>query len=247
MKTGQGWWSIIAITGLLILTGCISGSAPPKSAPPPPTAPPGAGPSTGVQASRAFFEPHNFPPVSFLAYGIFAFPERAISGTRDRHLMFCEAYLASLPHVVELDIPRREQMVTVWPVNTKELANELNESAEANRVICEKAVDGYHLPTAQKALADAKRTGTNVDGRGPYLLAWSPASSKGEPDTVVLRADLSGLTNHEQALEVMRGWRTDIQQNPELWQEGWSVESLRIKIRNWADRYGAEILALFGN
>ena len=41
-------------------------------------------------------------------------------------------------------------------------------------------------------------------------------------------------------------WVSDIEENQEVWQDGWDVEQLRIAIRNWLDYYGRDILEIFG-
>ncbi|MEX2644398.1 MAG: PRC-barrel domain-containing protein [Acetobacterales bacterium] len=194
-----------------------------------------------ITASRAFLGPHDIPPREFAAYGIVAFPQGAVDDTRDRHRMICEAYIASLPASSELGIPDKDQMVTVWPVVAEEVAVEL-----ASRADCAVAVDRYHLVTALTALRQAAFTGMDISGDGPYLLAWAPPDTKGEPDALVLRADLSDVTTARQALDIFRDWRREIEQKPELWRGGWSMQTLRLTLRLWADKYGPRLLWLFG-
>jgi hypothetical protein len=199
-----------------------------------------------VRASRTFLGPHAFPPEEYAAYGIVAFPALATAETRPRHEFICQAYLATLPRSKDLGVPSEQQMATVWPVSSEEMAKALDDAAHWEQVTCKVAVNNYHLLSALRALRDAEVAGADTSGRGPYLLAWSPASDKGNPDALVLRADLSGVTTEQQAMQILSDWRRDIEQDPSLWKDGWDMEDLAAEIRLWADKHGPEILALFG-
>jgi hypothetical protein len=113
--------------------------------------------------------------------------------------------------------------------------------------LCGIAVDGYDLATARTALHDAARVGMDTSGIGPFLLAWSPSTNKGKPDALVLVADLSDVTTYPQAQEFLLAWSHDIEQDPSVWRNGWSLAKVRMKIRLWADTYGAKILSFAGN
>ncbi len=191
-------------------------------------------------ASRTFIGPDPLPPKGLGAYGIVAFPARIPKDTEKRGLMVCRAYWATLPEVSELNAPLRMQMVTVWPIDDQSLAAKL--AAQRDVGLCEDAVRHYHLPTALIALKQANPRAGAFPGRGPYLLAWSPASKKGEVGAVVLIADLSSATTFDQFSEYFRKWREDIEQSPELWRNGWSIDGVRMAIRDWADRWGESIL-----
>ena len=195
-----------------------------------------------LRASRAFVGPHGYPPVESAAYGIVAFPQRAMPDTHGRYVAICETYAVTLPDSGELDVPRSSQMITVWPVEDSYLARQLNYDRSPN--VCPFAVEHYDLPTAQQALRDAAKAGVDfsIDREGPFLLAWAPSSQKGREDALVLTADLSGISDPAKIREVFRGWREDIEKNPELWQEGWSLEGARIAVRDWADKYGPSVL-----
>ena len=202
-----------------------------------------------VLASRLFAAPHQYPPEEFAAYGILAFGSRASPHDRARHLMICEAYIAGLPHSSELTGPRSseltvplsDQMVTVWPVDLASTSNRLNRMAQNG--LCKIAVERYGLTTARAALLDA---GVDTVGIGPFLLAWSPSTDKGKPGALVLVADLSDVTTYLQAQEFLLAWSHDIERDPLLWRNGWSLEKVRLKVRLWADAYGAKILAFVG-
>lgn len=220
----------------------------PPAGEPPPAEPAAAEPPPAMaveapdapRASRSFFGPHTYPPQAFAAYGIVAFPETAVATTRERHLMACRAYVATLPKPGELSVAPTAQMVTVWPVDSDETAVRL--MAMPGEEPCAEAVAHYHLPTALQAIAQASRRHPLRDGAGPYLFAWAPASAKGDPDAPVLVADLSTAATQTQFNERFRGWRTDIEGNPQLWRNGWSLAELRAVVRAWADTYGPAVL-----
>lgn len=197
-----------------------------------------------VRASRLFAGPGQYPPEAFAAYGILAFPSRATSADLERHMMLCEAYVANLPRTDELGLPVEQQMVTIWPVTEDKIANELNHARDSSP--CETAIRNYGLPVALQAIRDVGRARLRPLGRGPVLLAWSPAAGKGDPEAIVLIANLSDVTTAEQAAALFALWRQDIEANPELWNRGWDIEALRTGIRLWVDRVGSQIFAVLG-
>jgi hypothetical protein len=196
------------------------------------------------EASRLFAGPNQFPPRNYAAYGILAFPSRATSNDRDRYKMFCEAYVAVLPLAWELSVPDSQQMVTVWPMTSDGGAAGLNRARGTD--VCEQAISNYDLVAATRAVYDARQAKAEVDGRGPYLLAWSPSTRKGQQDALVLRADLSNVTTADQAKDRFLRWKKNILDKPELWKSGWNVEGLRIAMMEWLDQYGPKVLELFG-
>ena len=193
-------------------------------------------------ATRIFAGPDQFPPEHYQAYGIVAFPVRAESeASTARQNAICRAWAAVLPSS-ELDreeLPATDrQMVTVWPVATNEVAGELN----MDKAPCDRAVSRYGLVRGQLALRNAAAAGWEVDDNGPYLLAWSPPSLIGSNEAVVLVADLSHVMTYEDAIDVFREWRLDIESDSALWNDdvGWNLDVLREKLRRWADRFGPQ-------
>lgn len=196
-----------------------------------------------VRASRLFAGPGEYPPTDFAAYGVVAFPERATGETKARHMMVCDAYVASLPKPGDLAVPPSQQMVTIWPIASTAFADKARSASDSDA--CGMAVDNYNLPAGQGALLDARAaTDERLDGQGPYLVAWSPPTDKGKSRVVALVFDLSGATTEDQIREYFRRWRGDIEADPALWKGGWSVETVRLKIRDWLDSVGAQ-LAVF--
>lgn len=200
--------------------------------------------SSSINATRIFSGPNNYPPDDFAAYGIVAFPGAAIPQDRDRYIMICEAYVAVVPNAMDVITPLSEQMVTVWPVSSDALGDELTLESDAP---CDRAVSSYSTQAGGMALRDAMRTGVNIGvDRGPYLLAWSPGQHRGTPDAAVLRVNMSYVDSYAQATDVFRRWVRDIEERPELWNNGWSIDSIRLIIRNWADDIGADIAGIGG-
>jgi hypothetical protein len=193
------------------------------------------------EASRLFAGPHQYPPSSFAAYGIVAFPSRATPDDRDRYIMLCEAYAAVLPHATEVNLPRSQQMVTVWPITTDDIADRVNRASREQ--VCGPAVDNYGLVIATEDLKDAAKAGKEgFDGRGPFLLAWSPSPHKGQPDALVL----SDVTTPEEAKARLQSWKSDILEDPAIWDPSWNLQSVKIKMREWVDKYGPKALILLG-
>jgi len=201
-----------------------------------------------VYASRLFTGREGFPPEDFAAYGIVAFSTLATSEDRDTYMAICEAFFSALLNSGDLAADASEQMVTVWPVddrNRPDLTASLN-TTRAQEGSCENAVEYYDIQVARGAIGEAMQTGIELSGRGPFLLAWAPAGTKGSPDAVVLAADMSDVKTVADAKDVLRIWREDIEQDPDLWQNGFSVEKLRVKLRLIVDRYGEGLLRFMG-
>ena len=155
--------------------------------------------------------------------------------------MVCQAYWASLPPSSDLDIPISEQMVTVWPVDDPKPLSVVNDSLDA----CEYAVQHYHLKTSLLALRQARNANVGpFNDRGPYLLAWAPAKKKGDTDTIVLVLDLSHAYTSQNFLEQFRAWREQIEGDPALWNNGFSIEQVRIAIKFWVDNLGSGFLSV---
>src|SRR5262245_47192231 len=135
----------------------------PESAPIAVEAAPNA-PAT-VLPSRAFLPPHDIPPEDFAAYGIVAFSQEATSSTTRRHILVCEAFVATLPAASLTQVPPKQQMVTVWPVDSEPIPAAL----AGSKPDCKVAVERYHLPTALTALKQARtQKGHAFAGEGPY-------------------------------------------------------------------------------
>lgn len=195
-----------------------------------------------VLASRMFAGPGQYPPDQFKAYGIVAFNTRPTGDDKARYDMMCQAYVSRLLYYQDVHAPLQNQMVTVWPIDDAQTAGKINR--EAREKVCADAVPHYGLSIALEAIEAAKRSKAVLDGDGPFLLAWSPGASKGQPDALVLVADMSDVINIVQAKQVFAQWALDIE-DPKLWEPTWNEEKLKLRIRLWVDKWGSKILTFY--
>jgi hypothetical protein len=201
-------------------------------------------PGQTILPTRMFAGPTQYPPQEYKAYGIVAFPSRNTADDKPRFEMICDAYRQSLLHITEARAPHYKQMVTVWPIDSDEEADEINRISREK--VCERAVPRYGLKQAQEAIGDAKQNGASLKGRGPFLLAWAPGAQMGQPDALVLVANLSNIEVSEDATSVFNSWASDIKENPKIWDtHNWELERVRLTIRYWVDRYGEDILSFY--
>ena len=63
---------------------------------------------------------------------------------------------------------------------------------------------------------------------------------------LILMLDLSRVSTYEQALIQLQSWQQKIATNPELLQDGFSIENLRRMVRDWSDQHGQAFLVLIG-
>jgi len=216
--------------------------------PPATASAPSPAPPVLARASRIFGAEAQFPPQGYLAYGVLAFPGRASATTIDRHLTICESFLTKISHVSELpDIPKSEQIVTVWPMETTQDANMAN--AAPRSATCDIAVARYGLALAQRRIDEANlaKPGAIGDGRGPFLIAWNPAYAVGASDQPILVHDLSYVRTSVQADDAIRRWTRHIQVGPPEWGAPGPVEAARLSVRNWADHYGPSALGVLAS
>jgi oligoribonuclease (3'-5' exoribonuclease) len=50
----------------------------------------------------------------------------------------------------------------------------------------------------------------------------------------------------ETVKEAFQRWRQKIERNPQLWKNGWSVDDVRVQVREFADYYGTQLLKMIG-
>ncbi|MDX0760199.1 hypothetical protein GOD62_30530 [Sinorhizobium medicae] len=194
-------------------------------------------------ATRIFAAPEEYPPTEYAAYGIIAFRSLPSPADKVRYHQICLAYYNTLP-ASPPQFPEKQQMVTVWPVTSAKASKKLNEPQPADKA-CETALSDYNLPLGHKAIRAAKIQGKDVDGIGPYLLAWSPSEEYGTDKAVILVADFSNVDTYELAQRIMVAWVNDIESDPKIWEEEFTIERVRSKIKMLVDRYGAEIESFF--
>jgi hypothetical protein len=197
-----------------------------------------------------FAGPGEYPPEDFAAYGILAFRSAVTAQSRPRYLAICEGFIAALPAASTLasrGVALEEQMATVWPLDDAPTARSLN-SGQDTSGRCDRAVSSIDIVVSRDAIAKARRSRPNADftSQGPYVIAWSPSATVGQPGAAVLVWNLSSVTTVEGATRQFSDWAIEIERNPELWRNGWNTTGLRTVIRNWADRWGPSILELLG-
>ncbi|MER8951428.1 fasciclin domain-containing protein [Mesorhizobium sp. M0833] len=200
--------------------------------------------SREIHASRIFAGPNEYPPTNFAAYGILAFRSKATPYDQERQKMLCEAFVNAVLPSSSLVVPTATQMVTVWPMDSAEHAKAATK-ADITKT-CDEALHDYGLAISQKAIRDAIASGVAIDGDGPFLIAWAPPTQMGRPGAVVLKADLSTVTEYKMASDIMHRWVIEIENRPELWKSGTFDRSLIATAREWADHYGSLIFSIVG-
>ena len=190
------------------------------------------------------------PPTVFAACGVVAFGAAATDERRAGYTAICAGYIAGLPMAQLLarrGVSLAQQMATVWPLGTPDLANDLNEANRHDTDVCADVVADTDLVASRDAIAKARRaTGQALAGQGPFLLAWSPSTIFGQAEVPVLVWDMTNVTNATQATDMFSDWAIEIERSPELWADGWNLEKLRSTLRLLADKYGAGVIALIG-
>ena len=194
----------------------------------------------GYVPSRIFSGPSDYPPEKFHVYAIVAFPANGFAKERERHLLHCKAYIASLNNSFRLSRELHKQLVTVWPLNSNNTAYFLNNKTIELDSICEIAVSEYGLSSAQLALRQARMRDSSVKGVGPFLLAWSPAARKGQKDSDMLVMDLSGVNSYDSALKRYVMWAEEIENDPSTWESGWDYDKILANIANSLNQRGRE-------
>jgi hypothetical protein len=94
----------------------------------------------------------------------------------------------------------------------------------------------------QSAIRDATGQGNQLQNRGPYLIGWSPATSRGQKDAVVLVIDMSSYEEQTGFDQAFRFWRQKIVQDPGLWRNGFSTEGIRTTVQDFVNHYGKSII-----
>jgi hypothetical protein len=151
-------------------------------------------------------------------------------------MMACESFVKYLVRQSELKlVPREDQMLTVWPLDNPD-------APEVQADKCDYILDHYALSVADSAIADATQQNGDFHGDGPFLIGWSPSDARGKPDNLVLVVDMSGFNSQERFNYAFQFWKEKIVESPELWRPSWSVEGVRLALRDFADRAGPLIL-----
>ena len=240
------WLLLGAVSGLSACIGAVPSLDKPASSPPSRAGAvvsperPGATASGALRQYRtlrpvrAFLPARAIPPAEVGAYGIVAFGSLPTPASRDRLKKVCLAYLAALPSQdsIPTNIPLRDQMITFFPVRGNPPVNP----------DCDWLIDNYDLFGGTSAIQDAQTQGESMRGRGPFLIGWSPSSTRGIKSAVVLVLDLSPFESQVSFDAQFEFWREKIVDNPSVWRSGFSVERVRLAAHDFADRYGSDIM-----
>ena len=230
-------------------------AAPASAAPssPQPAAPQTAQPSSSsnsgsnsFRATRIFSGPSQIPPEEFRAYAIVAFPDDPLPEEFERFKNICIAYRTVIPATSEVTAPRSEQLVTVWPVDSDVVGSNSTFSL-SDDLSCDLAVKHYGNEIARQAIKDAKAVGHDFgNSDGPFLLAWSPSASKGHRNALTLILDMSLVETRAQAKKAFRFWVNHIEEVPENWYNGFTLERLRLTLLFASETLSAGLLKLVG-
>jgi hypothetical protein len=188
-----------------------------------------------LQPVRAYLRADEIPPVGAGAYGLVVFHSKPTSANRLKLKMVCNSFVAFFPRNETATVPLNDQMITVWPLDNPD-------AKQAKKDDCDYAIDHYDLTASESAISDAQLQHANFDGEGPYLVGWSPSSTRGVPDALVLVMDMSADNSQAQIDHKFLFWKGKIVENPSAWRDGFSVERLRVAIRIFADQYGQAML-----
>lgn len=137
------------------------------------TGPVSLGGEQPLTPTRTFLKAKDIPPQGVGAYGVVAFRALPTTSSRDRLLMVCESFLASLPAQTSLprNVALKDQMVTVWPLSAAQ-------PSSAQLRSCDYLINNYDLFGGLAAIRDAQSQAHPLNGRGPFLIGWSPSSMR---------------------------------------------------------------------
>jgi hypothetical protein len=65
---------------------------------------------------------------------------------------------------------------------------------------------------------------------------------RGVPDSIVLVLDFSEYDRQESIDELFQIWQQKVIENPQLWRQGFTIQTLRLFLREMADDYGKDII-----
>ena len=184
---------------------------------------------------RQYLRAQDIPPADVGAYGLVVFQTRPTPANQKKLTMVCKSFIAAFPRSETAIVPVSDQMITIWPLDEPD-------AAKAKVDDCDFILQHYDLNASESAANDVRIQGATIDGEGPYLVGWSPSNTRGMPDKLVLVVDMSADNNQDAIDHKFLFWKNKIIQNPALWRSGWSLEALRVAIKDFSDQYGKEML-----
>jgi hypothetical protein len=185
---------------------------------------------------RQYLRAPDIPPPEAGAYGIVVLHSKPTPANQKKLMMVCHSFIAFFPRAEFSNVPKSDQMITIWPLDEPD-------AAKAKADDCDFILNHYDLNASESAMNDARNQDATFDGEGPYLVGWSPSNSRGLPDKLVLVVDMSADNSQELIDHRFLFWKNKIVKNPALWRDGWSIESLRVSIKAFSDQYGKDMLS----
>jgi hypothetical protein len=195
----------------------------------------GSSNATPLTPVREYLRAADIPPRDAGAYGLVVFQSKPTDANRTKLKMVCKSFQAFFPRGETSGVPIQDQMITVWPLDNPKAEKAISDD-------CDFVLDHYDLVASESAMNDARKQNASFDGEGPYLVGWSPSNSRGLPDKLVLVVDMSADNTQEAIDHKFLFWKNKIVENPSLWRSGWSLERVRMAIKEFADQYGNDIM-----
>jgi hypothetical protein len=185
--------------------------------------------------TREYLPARDIPPSGVGAYGLVALHAKPTTANQKKLAMVCKSFIAYFPRSKTSLASLSDQMLTIWPLDEPE-------AERAKTDDCEFVLEHYDLDASAAAMNDARIQNATFDGEGPYLIGWSPANSRGFADKLVLVVDMSADNSQISIDRKFLFWKNKIVENPTLWRGGWSLEDIRVAIKEFSDRYGEDML-----
>lgn len=184
---------------------------------------------------REYLRAKDIPHIGAGAYGLVVFQSKATPANHSKLEMVCKSFVAFFPRSETSPVPIEDQMITVWPLDQPD-------AAQAKADDCDFVLEHYDLNASDAAIKDARKQQATFDGEGPYLVGWSPSNTRGVPDKLVLVVDMSADNTQALIDHKFLFWKNKVIENPALWRGGWSLDGIRVAIKEFADQYGNAML-----
>jgi len=184
---------------------------------------------------REYLRAKDIPPPEAGAYGVVVFQSKRTPANQTKLTMVCSSFVAFFPRSETAIVPVSDQMITIWPLDEPDAEKDKEDD-------CDFVLKHYDLNASEAAINDARNQHAAFDGEGPYLVGWSPSNTRGVPDKLVLVIDMSADNSQQLIDQKFLFWKNSIVKNPALWRNGWSLDGVRVSLKEFADQYGDSIL-----
>ncbi|WP_271025245.1 hypothetical protein [Rhizobium sp. RCAM05973] len=184
---------------------------------------------------RAYLRESEIPPTGVRAYGVVALKSRPTPANNAKLMMVCKSFIAHFDRSEVSNAPIADQMITIWPLDDPQAEGAIKDD-------CDYITQHYVLGAATTAIAYAEMQHVSLDGEGPFLIGWSPADSRGKSDKLVLVVDMSDSTDQAMIDHDFDFWKDKIVRDPSNWRRGFSLERVRVAIRDFVNHYGSDIV-----